>query len=293
MTDRCRFLIRRLFLILVIIFSGYWCHKNLIVSDESSSSYSQKSSVHSVNLLCMILCTQKDLISGRASIVVNAWAYKCKKYLLINRIDYMIVNITIKGNRSYHSQLENEPFNILHPDGLVEDRYDKLTEKMYLTIKDVYAKYSTDYDWFLKADLDTFVNVDNLNKYLLDKNFNKPVTYGFDFKPKVPGGFQSGGAGYVLSKKTLKLIGKSLSANRQQCLVTIGEDVDVHSCLRKLGVRMKRSLDAHGRERFHFTDPIRHFTGNLTQGEIDYAKNAMKFVSLIFQYFKRSFGRQC
>jgi glycoprotein-N-acetylgalactosamine 3-beta-galactosyltransferase len=61
-------------------------------------------------------------------------------------------------------------------------------------------KYNNKYDWYLKADDDTFVFVDNLRLFLNDKNPNLPVDYGYDFKVKVEGGYHSGGGGYVLSK---------------------------------------------------------------------------------------------
>ena len=51
---------------------------------------------------------------------------------------------------------------------------------MFQTFKYVYKHYN-DYDFYLKADDDTFVFVDNLRKFLSDKNRTSPVTYGWDF----------------------------------------------------------------------------------------------------------------
>jgi hypothetical protein len=49
------------------------------------------------------------------------------------------------------------------------------------------------YDFYLKADDDTFVFVDNLRKFLSDKNRTSPVTYGWDFHCYVHRGYHSGG----------------------------------------------------------------------------------------------------
>ncbi len=88
---------------------------------------------------------------------------------------------------------ENYKYNILQPPGLNEslNKYNRLTDKVFLTFKYVYNKYRN-FDWYLKADDDTFVFVDNLKKFLSDKNTSWPVTYGYDFKVIVQNGYHSG-----------------------------------------------------------------------------------------------------
>ena len=51
---------------------------------------------------------------------------------------------------------------------------------MFQTFKYLYKNYN-DFDFYLKADDDTFVFVDNLRKFLSNKNRSSPVTYGWDF----------------------------------------------------------------------------------------------------------------
>jgi len=66
------------------------------------------------------------------------------------------------------------------------------------------------FDWFLKADDDTFVLVENLRSFLSRMDPNAPVWYGAllknpksSFRSSSNGSYNSGGAGYVLSKKAL------------------------------------------------------------------------------------------
>ena len=69
-----------------------------------------------------------------------------------------------------------------------------------MTLIHLYNEYN-DFDWYLKADEDTFIFIDNLRQFVADKNASLPVTYGYDFKLKVEQGYHSGGAGYLLSLK--------------------------------------------------------------------------------------------
>jgi hypothetical protein len=135
-------------------------------------------------IFCMIL-THSGNLKTRARAVENAWAKKCDKYKFIavipnewiNKSNLIISNATI-FNKGFELVYENMSY--LQPMGYIQDRYNKLTDKMFQTFKYVYKHYN-DYDFYLKADDDTFVFVDNLRKFLSDKNRTSPVTYGWDF----------------------------------------------------------------------------------------------------------------
>ncbi|KAK1880004.1 Glycoprotein-N-acetylgalactosamine 3-beta-galactosyltransferase 1 [Dissostichus eleginoides] len=58
-----------------------------------------------------------------------------------------------------------------------------------------------DMDWFLKADDDTFVVLENLRHTLSRFDTEKPWYLGRRFAPFIKKGYMSGGAGYVLVKK--------------------------------------------------------------------------------------------
>ena len=185
-------------------------------------------------------------------VVHKTWAKDCDKYLFILKF-----NSSLATNESYEF---NDPFPILQPAYLEVDQYDKLTDKVYRSFQAIYSKYN-DYDWYLKADDDTFVFVDNLKKFLKTKNSSKPVTYGYDFKTIVDRGYHSGGGGYVLSKEALSRLQAKLYENYTFCPNTGIEDTDIGRCLRLLGVYPDKSIDDEGRERFHSLSLMAHLKG--------------------------------
>ena len=81
------------------------------------------------------------------------------------------------------------------------DGYSRLWGKVKSIWKILGERHLDDFDWFLKADDDTFIVVDNLRRFVESRNPRTPIWYGAKLKnPKVKDGYQSGGAGYILSK---------------------------------------------------------------------------------------------
>jgi hypothetical protein len=62
---------------------------------------------------------------------------------------------------------------------------DHLTQKTTLALKYVYEKFINDFDWFVKADDDTYMFVENLKSFLKDQNTSLPITFGYNFKVSV------------------------------------------------------------------------------------------------------------
>ena len=81
---------------------------------------------------------------------------------------------------------------------------DNLWGKTKLAFRHVYQHHFEDYDWFVKADDDTYMIIENLRYLLKDQNSSHPIYFGRKFKPHVRQGWMSGGAGYVLSKEALR-----------------------------------------------------------------------------------------
>ena len=65
--------------------------------------------------------------------------------------------------------------------------------------KYVYENHANDADWFIKTDDDTYLVLENLRNFLSKYNSAKPNYFGRHFT--IEGGFNSGGAAYVFSKK--------------------------------------------------------------------------------------------
>lgn len=241
-------------------------------------------------IFCIIL-TSKANLDLKAKVIYDTWATKCDNFKFVTLIpehlqkrlkeyDPNTINFKVKNDRISFSDDNYEPFyqSLVQPPGLVEDIYTKLTDKVYLTFKHFVKKYDN-YDWYLKADDDSFVFVDNLRKFLSDKNSTEPVTYGYDIKRYVPMGYHSGGGGYVLSNEAFKRIGNKLNEDYKFCPNSGFEDRDVGKCLRLLDVFPKKSIDSLGRERFHPMHLSNYFYGEFTGWWLKYSANPVRKVN--------------
>ncbi|KAK9501663.1 hypothetical protein O3M35_012347 [Rhynocoris fuscipes] len=139
---------------------------------------------------------------------------------------------------------------------------DYLWSKTKNAFKYVYKHYFDKADWFLKADDDTYVIVENLRYLLADQNTTEPVYLGWRFRNhenqgltgvrQAKQGFMSGGAGYVLGKNALEKFIKEALPNSEKCEQgDIGdEDIEIGKCLENVGIKAKTTRDSYGRERF-------------------------------------------
>ncbi|OQV14463.1 putative Glycoprotein-N-acetylgalactosamine 3-beta-galactosyltransferase 1 [Hypsibius exemplaris] len=119
-----------------------------------------------------------------------------------------------------------------------------------------------EYDWFLKTDDDTYVIVENLRLFLSNHSATEAVYFGNEFSHDIPGGFLSGGAGYVLSKTAVQLI---VEKGFDTGLCDLADhEVEEHrlaQCAGKVGVRQDGdTIDHLGRGRFFPYGPEKHFT---------------------------------
>lgn len=185
-------------------------------NNSTSINVAQNVTNKSNRLFCIILTSQKNY-KVRTQTIYNAWASKCDEYRFITMVPPEIKN-QLNGsnltNKSVEFKYNDQKF--LQPADLVHDQYDELTDKMYLTFRDINKRYGQ-FDWYLKADDDTFIFVDNLKKFLSEKNSSQPVTFGYNFKVIVKKGYHSGGAGYVLSRESLSRLGGKLAQDYNFC----------------------------------------------------------------------------
>eukprot|EP00043_Microstomoeca_roanoka_P019016 m.208477 g.208477 ORF g.208477 m.208477 type:complete len:499 (+) comp16926_c1_seq1:282-1778(+) len=133
-----------------------------------------------------------------------------------------------------------------------EDRKD-LWLKTRLSLIHAYAYHLNDYDWFMKADDDTYVMVDNLRKFLSKFDPNKPHFFGRRFllhrgKKDWEMSYHSGGAGYVLSRRALQLLGERAEHVFRKS--GVAEDVEIARSLQALGIQCEDTRDETGRETF-------------------------------------------
>ncbi|XP_043273847.1 glycoprotein-N-acetylgalactosamine 3-beta-galactosyltransferase 1-like [Venturia canescens] len=163
---------------------------------------------------------------------------------------------------------------------------DNLWAKTKEAFKFVYEKYKNEAEWFMKADDDTYVIVENLRHMLSSYDPKSPLYFGCRFKPFVKQGYMSGGAGYVLSKEALRKFVEEALPDNSKCRGDAGgaEDVEMGKCLENVGVKAMDTRDPHGRGRFFPFVPEQH----LIQSPVDKNFWYWKYI-----YYPTKFGPNC
>ncbi|XP_060085329.1 glycoprotein-N-acetylgalactosamine 3-beta-galactosyltransferase 1-like [Ylistrum balloti] len=211
--------------------------------DESSLYIDQTHAdhlFHKVKVLCFILTTEGKL-GGKVQIVNNTWARRCNKVLYVlctKRESPDLLSTCSVGESKYH-----------------------LTGKVRFAIRHSYEHYIQNYDWFLKADDDTYVIMENLRYLLSNYPTNKAGYLGYHFKVHMNQGYMSGGAGYVINRQALRQVVEQ-GFQQNGCLEDGGdEDVEIGRCLQSSSVQVFSSLDKFDRETFHTDKPWQHIWG--------------------------------
>ena len=187
-------------------------------------------------ILCWIMTGPKYL-EGRTRHVRDTWARHCDTALFMSseETDFPTVGLNVSEGR------------------------DQLYWKTIRAFQYVHRHHLDSADWFLKADDDTFVVVENLRRLLSRQDTEQPLYLGRRFHPFVKQGYMSGGAGYVLSREALRRFVEGFKS--EVCTHTSSiEDLAMGQCLEKVGVRAGDSRDTLQRETFHPFVPEQHLT---------------------------------
>ncbi|XP_046555650.1 glycoprotein-N-acetylgalactosamine 3-beta-galactosyltransferase 1-like [Haliotis rubra] len=212
-----------------IKFEDLHLHKD---NDAISKALYQKERV-----LCWIMTSPKNL-DVKARVVRDTWARRCNKVLFMSSVtdpEFPTIGLNVSEGRKH------------------------LAAKTMQAFRYIYENHFDDADWFMKADDDTYVILENLRYFLTSQNKSEPVFLGHYLKRKQ--GFNSGGGGYVLSKEALRRYGEK-GHDPKLCRSDGGaEDVAFGRCMENLGVRTVNTTDALGRSRFHCFRPETHLAG--------------------------------
>lgn len=187
-----------------------------------------------VRILCWVMTAPSNL-QKKAKHVKATWARHCNAVLFM-------------------SSVTDENFPTIGLD--TKEGRDHLYWKTIRAFQYIHKHHFNDYDWFLKADDDTYVVMQNLRWLLSNYTPSTPIYFGKRFKPFVNQGYMSGGAGYVLSKEALQRFIDGF--NNQTCTHNSPiEDMALGQCMEKMGVEAGDSRDTKKREMFHpFAPPF-------------------------------------
>ncbi|KAK7091829.1 glycoprotein-N-acetylgalactosamine 3-beta-galactosyltransferase 1-like [Littorina saxatilis] len=210
----------------------------IVAVDESEARRLQKK----VRVLVWVMTSPKSL--DRARVVKSTWGTRADKDLFVfmsSEKDPSLPTVALA----------------------VKEGRDHLTAKTMQAFDYIYKHYFQKADFFMKADDDAYVIMENLRYFLSHLNPNEAFVTGRHFRHHVKQGFPSGGAGYVISKETLRRL--ALRSKDPPMCKEDGylEDVELGRCLEKLGVPILNSTDSRGRSRFHPYTPMHHVVKGL------------------------------
>ncbi|KAL1239680.1 Glycoprotein-N-acetylgalactosamine 3-beta-galactosyltransferase [Trichinella pseudospiralis] len=193
-----------------------------------------------VKVFCLVMTT-KENHESKARAVHATWLNRCNGYMFGSSVDDPVlhaVNLNVPRGRQY------------------------LWRKTRKAFEYIYANLLNDYDWFLKADDDTYVIVENLRLLLSSYDADKPHYFGYMLKynGEPDALYMSGGAGYVLSRKAVELVVRDVISKRPLLDVMFPEDVQMGRCLKQAGIYTQDSRDIFQRHRFLIIDPVYHLS---------------------------------
>ncbi|KAL5276549.1 C1GALT1 family protein [Megaselia abdita] len=174
----------------------------------------------------------------KAKAVKFTWGRRCDKILFMSSRADPNIDVTV----------------LPVPDGRCN-----LWAKTKIALKYIYDQFLDEFDWFLKADDDTYVIMENLKFLLKCHKPEDPVYFGCKFI-RYNQVYNSGGAGYVMSREALKIFIEKMLPNNALCAQgTSGwEDFNLGRCLTNGNVTVGDSRDEQGRGRFFPLVPELH-----------------------------------
>ena len=228
------------------------------------------------SVLCLILTSEASFIR-RSVTVWNTWAHKCHKALFVCNCRNLTRKLYLNSSKSLFKNQVDYRVALRLPIWQLEikDESKNMGEKVFQILKGAYDNYTKEFKWFLLTDDDTFIFVDNLYKFIVNKSASEPLTYGYNINRYVPSGFQSGGAGILFTNESLKRI--TLNIRKGICNQSKGYgDVALGRCQYMSNVTLGNSLDEKGRERFHPFKFRDHYKNNLPEWLHNFSSNGVR-----------------
>lgn len=199
--------------------------KNQTPADKSNGT---------IRILCWIM-TMPKYLETRTQHVRATWAKHCDRvlYMSSTSTDFPTVGLNVSEGRENLYWKTIRAFQFLH------------------------QHHMHDMDWFLKADDDTFVVMENLRHTLSRFDTEKPWYLGRRFSPFIRKGYMSGGAGYVLSKEAVRRFITGFQTGKCTHFSEI-EDMALGKCMETMEVELGDTRDEKGRQTFH-PFPLDHY----------------------------------
>ncbi|XP_047476491.1 glycoprotein-N-acetylgalactosamine 3-beta-galactosyltransferase 1-like [Penaeus chinensis] len=136
-----------------------------------------------------------------------------------------------------------------------KEGYAYLWQKTMFSLQYIYKHFFNKFQWFLKADDDTYVIMENLRYMLRAYDTNDPIYFGLYYKNF--GRYNAGGAGYVMGRESVRRFIEQALPNTAICNpIGKAEDVKLGNCLQRVGIKFGDTRDHIGQGRFWQHHPI-------------------------------------
>lgn len=162
-------------------------------SNEGAHAHENKSIAqqlyNDVRILCWIM-TNPQNHQRKARHVKRTWGSRCNKLIFMSSTEGMscinifcLINWNVRNTKSnLHWFIDPELESVALP---VKEGRNNLWAKTKEAFKYIYNNHMDDADWFLKADDDTYVILENLRYMLYPYSPTFPIYMGCKFKPFV------------------------------------------------------------------------------------------------------------
>ena len=170
------------------------------------------------------------------------------------------------------------------------DNYERITEKALLTFEYIYDNLMEEFDWFVRANDDTYIIMENLKLFLANRCSDDMSIYGKVLKYRDTGhiynagdnrkGFLQGGTGFLISREALRLFVRAKRKDPTFCVMYKGrwEDQEISNCFRKINVYPGETRDEVNRERF-FMDQFHQLWESPSSDYSGFSLNEIKLVN--------------
>nr|CDJ81762.1 Protein C16D9.6 [Haemonchus contortus] len=195
-------------------------------------------------LLCFVITTPKYHYT-RVPAIYETWLPRCDhgQFFTSERMGEEVPHSTVLAD--------------------LPDDYRYLFQKTMIALHYAYTNISDQFDWYYKADDDTYVIMEHMYEYLATLDPSEPYYLGYTMKPFLKRGYNGGGAGYVLSRAALKLFIDRAFHDRTNCPFDSSEDVGLGRCLQNIEIYPHDTRNENGQQRFHTYRPDDMFHGKV------------------------------
>jgi hypothetical protein len=177
-----------------------------------------------------------DKLNTRARGINNTWGQQCDSLLFATTSD-----TSSHGLAWLPLVIPEEP-----------DRRSYLWFKSQQAWAKLYSTVLADFDYFIRADDDTYMHMHNLRAFLSQRDPADPEYFGRLYNAQGDL-YYSGGSGTVLSRGALELLGRASVAKQPDIFSphpTFADDLELGVSMLKLGVVARPWLDEQGRHMF-------------------------------------------